>query len=149
MQNLRKKVEEYFAQFGIPKKAFKHFEFLERGSSIWLVSKDLKKVEGFNIQTFGLRILHTTKWGLKPTSFALQFFAPYIKKRICSVNERELLDLIKGKPLEKSMEAGYVALKFRGKIIGCALSDGKMIRSQLPKLLMQIFTELLETTDKI
>ena len=144
MQSLRKEVEEYFANFGVPKSAFAGKEFVRVGNSIWLVAKGLKKPQEFNVQTFGLRIVHVVKWGLKPTSFALQLFAKHISKRICEVNEKELLSLIEGKPLARKMEKGYVALKFRGKIIGCALSTGEKIYSQLPKQLMQSFKELLQ-----
>lgn len=144
MQSLRKEVEEYFAKFGVPKRAFADKEFVKVGNSIWLVTKGLKMPKDLNVQTAGLRVLHITKWGFKPTSFALQLLAKHISKRICEVNEKELLDLIEGKPLIRKMENGYVALKFRGKIIGCALSTGEKIYSQLPKILMQSFRELLQ-----
>ena len=144
MQSLRKEVEEYFASFGVPKSAFAGKEFVKISNSIWLVTKGLKKPQEFNVQTYGLRIMHVVKWGLKPTSFALQLLAKHINKRICEVDGKELLGLIEGKPLARKMERGYVALKFRGKIIGCALSTGEKIYSQLPKLLMQSFKELLQ-----
>lgn len=144
MQSLRKEVEGYFAKFGVPKRAFADKEFVKVGNSIWLVGKKLKKPEAFNVQTLGLRIMHIVKWGLKPTSFALQLLAEHISKRVCEVNSEELLNMIEGKPLAKKMEKGYVALKFRGKIIGCALSTGEKIYSQLPKVLIQSFKELLQ-----
>jgi NOL1/NOP2/fmu family ribosome biogenesis protein len=148
LQSLRKEAEDYLAKFGVPASVLSRWEFKKVASSIWLVSKDLKQNEAFNIQTSGLRLLHITKLGFKPTSYALQFLAPYISARVCDVNKEELLSILKGNAVEKETESGYVAIRYKGLILGCGLVRDNMLYSQFPKVIRNILLELLKDSQE-
>ena len=144
MQSLRKEAEDYLAKFGVPASALSRWKLKKVASSIWLVSKDFKQNEAFNTQTSGLRLLHVTKLGFKPTSYALQFLAPHISARICDVNKEELLSILKGNAVEKESQNGYVAIRYKGLILGCGLVRDKMLYSQFPKVIRNTLLELLK-----
>lgn len=135
--------EEALAEFGISKKVLAKWHIEKVGSSFWLIPKELKRFDCFNVQTMGLRILEKTKLGLKPTSYGLQFLAPYIKSRVVDLNSQELLSIIKGMPVEKNASAGYVAVRYKGLILGCGLAKQGKIYSQFPKVLAQALAEIL------
>ncbi|MCX8190139.1 MAG: hypothetical protein N3F05_02830 [Candidatus Diapherotrites archaeon] len=141
MQSLEKEIEELLLSFGINLAIIEKWHIEKAGNSFWLTSKGLKICEGFNMQCKGLRVAEKTKLGWKPTSYFLQFFATYITKKIVEINKNELLSIIKGTPVEKNCENGYVAIRFKGHIVGCGLCKNGKVYSQLPKELAIALSE--------
>ena len=144
MQSLEKKAKDYLAKFGITASVLAKWKFKRIAGSIWLISKELAENRAFNVHTAGLRLLHITKLGFKPTTYALQFLAPHIKKRVCSVNKDELLAILNGKSVKKVEENGYVAVRYFNHIIGCGLIRSNMLYSQFPKPIKNALLELLK-----
>ncbi|MEM4662890.1 MAG: hypothetical protein QXM75_02625 [Candidatus Diapherotrites archaeon] len=141
MQNLEKEIEELLLSFGIKLEFLERWQIERIGNSYWITSKGLKSVNGFNVQCKGLRIAEKTKLGLKPTSYGLQFLAPYIKNRVVELSKEELLSIVKAQPIRKNCDDGYIAVSFGGHIIGCALAKQRMIYSQFPKVLAIAISE--------
>jgi len=142
LQSSEREAEEALALFGIDKELLKKWRIEKICSSFWLMSKDIKAFECFNIQTKGLRILEKTKLGLKPTSYGLQLLAPHIKMRTIDLSMQELLSIIKGIGVEKNAEDGYVAIRHKGIVLGCGLAKNGKIYSQFPKALAQAIAKL-------
>jgi len=144
LPNSEKEAKKYLAKFGIPEGLFSKWKFMEISGSLWLVSNELVKNNLFNPQTTGLRLLHITKHSFKPTSYALQFLAPHIKKRIFTVNTDELLSLLNGNSVKKAGPNGYVAVSYSGHIIGCGIIRNNILYSQFPKAIKNALVELLK-----
>ena len=137
----REKVLSYLEErFGIPPKEFDRYEILKGVSNYWLFPKVeiLPKLRFFYIQTVGFLFLRKVSKYYKPTSVFLQRFGYLATKNIVVLSDEELAVLKRDKRLFKNLniEPGYIILKDKNWILGCALYvDGKIISHLEPKIL--------------
>jgi len=125
----------YEERFGIPPSEFQGKRFIRRGNEVWAISWEGVEIPDWKrIQALGIRILHIMGHGLKPTSYALQFFGKAIKRSKAEVSIEELRELALGHNLRKDLDCGrgYVAIVHNGDVFGCGFYTGEELRSEIP-----------------
>jgi NOL1/NOP2/fmu family ribosome biogenesis protein len=122
-------------RFGVKRKDLPNHEIVKRSGAYWLISKQAKEfLEDLEVETAGFRLLRETKYGLKPTTYTLQYLENKITKNIVELSDEELRKMLKREGmLDRNMEKGYVALKYNGDIIGCGFYMDGVVSSRIPK----------------
>ncbi len=115
------------------KEFFTNFSFYKKSNSIWGTSQETKKYD--NCKTQGIRALRDTNLGKKPTTYFLQLIGEKIQKNIYELSQKEFNEIILNREVRKKQEFGYgyIAFRYKNKIIGCGLQDREGIKTQIPK----------------
>ena len=142
MQNSKNRLMKYFSErFGVDKGFWSNLKVHEKGKSLWITSNEVSLLDKFVAS--GIRTLRIFDHGFKPTTYVLRLLNKEIKRNVVKLSKTELLNLIRdGERIETDLSRGYVALRFRGDVIGCGLIDSKGLRSQIPKGLSQELEEI-------
>lgn len=136
LPDLKKLVEDcFFERFGVDKKFWINYNVYWLGNSLWITSPELKpRYKYISCGIRALRIMDSEFKVLKPTSYLLQYLGDNIRKNIVDMNIDELKTIFNGQYLENNdLDYGYIALRFRGYIIGCGLKNSHGIKNQIPK----------------
>ncbi|MDY6788431.1 MAG: hypothetical protein SVV03_00555 [Candidatus Nanohaloarchaea archaeon] len=135
MQSSEKRLENYFEErFGVDRDFWNSLKVHERSSSLWVVSGDTDLNGEFTAS--GIRALRKANLGFKPTTYMLQILGSEIDRNIAELSGKELDSLVFDREILQGfedLEKGYVALKFRGSIIGCGKRTGRGLESQISK----------------
>lgn len=133
MQNLKNKLVNYFSErFGVDGEFWNDFKVYKKSGDLWICSEDVRIRESF--VAGGIRALRLWDSRVKPTTYILQFLEDQINKNIVKLDSKDLERLVfKRKKLDSNLSPGYVAMEFRGKIIGCGLIDSNGLHTQIPK----------------
>ena len=122
---------DYIEQrFGVEKEDLEGFRMTERSGDIWIATG---KEHGDPV-TEGFRFLRDTKHGFKPTTYALQFMGDRMERNKVEVDTNELEILLENDMIQREMEEkGYVAISYRGLIVGCGLYKDELVSSRIPE----------------
>lgn len=121
-------------QFGIDPSFWHEFTIYEKGGDLWITSKQQEFATDEDIMALGLRALRDTGIGLKPTTYLLQFLGDRITERVVDLDRENLDELVfEREKLASALPNGYVALRFRDKILGCGLVTSRGLETQVPK----------------
>ncbi|ADI74816.1 hypothetical protein Metev_1987 [Methanohalobium evestigatum Z-7303] len=134
--NLKKCLEDYFSErFGVDSDFWKNYNVYLLGNSIWLTSYNLEpKYKNISCGLRALRIKDSELKSLKPTTYILQYLDNHIKTNIVDVDTEDLKKLFNGGYLENNiLDNGYVALRYKGYIIGCGMKNSSGVKNQIPK----------------
>jgi len=128
----RNEASEYFKErFRVDINNIDGLSFVENSGDYWIASDQESKLE---FETEGIRALRDTGKYLKPTTYALQLLDEKISKNRIEITVKELKELIDEDMVEKEVDSkGYVALSFKGKIIGCGLYMDGVVSSRIPR----------------
>lgn len=119
-------------RFGIEKEELDKFTIFEKSGDYWIKSKQSET--DLEFETQGIRFIRKTGIGLKPTTYGLQIIEPYIKKNVFDASKEQFLKLLSREMVDEHTETtGYIAIKFRGRVIGCGLYKSNCISSKIPK----------------
>lgn len=150
MQNSRNKAEkarDYLGKrFGVAEEDLEGYALKERSGDVWLVSEQVEQMgDDLEVETYGVRAIRFMKIGLKPTTYLLQFLGDRIKKNVAELEKHELEKLLAREEMIPAnlTEKGYVALKFKGRIIGCGFYKDGVVSSRVPKGRSRELLELL------
>ncbi len=137
--------EEYLIQrFGV-EEIFENFKLVERSGDFWIVPKNMN-VEGEYITT-GIRALRDTGIGLKPTTYFLQWLGNRITKNKLEM-DKEILDrLVFDREVLTEFSGitnGYVALMYKGEVLGCGLKKNSGLVTQIPKGRAKMLKNILD-----
>ncbi len=143
MQNSKNELRKYFSKrFDVEEDYWSHFKTHEKGSSIWISSKEIELLNKFVAS--GLRALRIMDYGYKPTTYILRFLDDKIGENIVDLEINDLKKLVlENKRIEHDVDDGYVALRFRNSVIGCGLKDSNGLQSRIPKGLARELEEIL------
>jgi len=132
-ESLNDEVFTYFeAHFGVAREVLAPLVFQERNEEIWVASALLPE-EITSKRPSGLRILRRTPGGLKPTSTFLQLLGERIIASRVEIGEiEELRQLVLGRAIRASYPDGFVAISFRGDVLGCGAVRGEKLKSLIP-----------------
>lgn len=123
---------DYFVRrFGVPEDAISTLCFREWREEIWAVSAPPPKGIASR-RPPGLRALRRTPTGLKPTSAFLVHLGPRITASRVDVDLRSLESLLLGRRIETDATDGFVALCFRGDVVGCGRARGGILQAVIP-----------------
>lgn len=85
-------------------------------------------------ESYGFRFLRVSELGFKPTTYALQYLDDKIENNRVELEKEELETLLEGEMIERIMEdKGYVALVYRGQVVGCGFYMDELVSSRIPK----------------
>jgi len=106
---------------------------IERARGLWLAAADFLP-EGVKIHSVGVRLFYLHDRGLKPASFGLSLLGKAIAKNKVEVKLEELEKLLLGQTVKKpGAPEGYVALVYRGDVIGCGKVKGDELSAEISK----------------
>ena len=126
--SLRAEVIDYLGgRFGVTEAALEPFLLQERHGEVWAATCVVPT--GITLsRPAGLRALRRQGSGLKPTSAFLILLGDAIRSNRAEVGSAgQLTSLLLGKDLPSSLSAGFVAVAFRGDVLGCgAVREGRL-----------------------
>lgn len=135
MQHSRSPREYLEDRFGIDPGALEAYQLHERGGDIWMTSQEADTERG-SVAT-GIRLLRSTGMThspFKPTTYGLQVLADHVTGSIVDLSRDELEAVVFDRErIDCDAPDGYVALRFRGSIIGCGMVTRKGLETQVPK----------------
>lgn len=143
----RREILDYFSlRFGIPEKAFEGFCFLKGGRKIWVVRDhpELEKIlQEMKAESAGIPLLRTKASSWKPTTAGLHLFGRHATRNVIDLGEDLLRDFLNRENIEGpfSLEPGFVIVRWRGKVLGCAVYGKGRLRSQIPQKRGEPFRE--------
>lgn len=143
----------FFKRFGIPPEAFRGHRFLQRGGTIWVAADApglAEALEALKIETAGIPLLRTRlgpgrseglalsrvegmpNW--KPTTAGLQIFGRFATRNVIDLDDKALEAFLRQGVVQGDfpVEAGYVIVRWKGKVLGCGLYGKGGLRSQIP-----------------
>ena len=129
-ESLRDEVIGYFEmRFGIFPSFLSVFSFEERKGEIWATTvpslPDLS-----TIRPAGLRIMRRMPHAFKPTSLFLRVLNTRITSSRVEIEDLDLLrHLLLGQTSDTSLTEGFVALSFRGDLLGCGVIKSGRLRA--------------------
>ena len=129
-------IEYCIERFGMSEKIFEEYQLYEGSKNKVYLIKKLINIR-FVPESSGLCIFRFDKTP-KPTTNFLQLFGSKIKRNILDINKTNLIEYCKGKDLEiyikkKNIEPGFIAIRYKMSVIGCAHWNKNIIKNQLPK----------------
>jgi NOL1/NOP2/fmu family ribosome biogenesis protein len=134
----RREILDYFShRFGIPEKAFDGFCFLKGERKIWVVQDhpELERIlKQLKVESAGIPLLRTKISMWKPTTAGLHFFGCHATRNTIDLGEDLLRAFLNRESIEGPfpLEPGFVIVRWRGKVLGCAVYGQGRLRSQIP-----------------
>jgi len=133
-KKILKKLNE---QFGITKIPFLLLRFGKEKIKLYsgsLTREELAFIDrNLKIETIGLNFAIQHEDGIRLTLGSLSLFKNQITKNIIELNNNQAEQWIRGKDLHIISNKSYLILKHSNELIGCAKSDGKIIKNSIPK----------------
>lgn len=130
----------WFAErFGLEAQTLEPFRFWRRGrEKIWMAWRATPVPDDPPPHSIGVALLRRTNYGYKPTTAALQFFGPQIRRNALSLASlEEARRFLSGQTLNirptEEVEPGYVHVRFGSYELGCGLWARGQLHSQIPK----------------
>lgn len=127
------KAYEFFQErFGVEIEQMDGFRLERISGDFWLISDTDQDLE---TETRGLRALRDTGKYLKPTTYVLQLFDDKLEKNVVELEKEELKAILEEEDMievEASSE-GYVAIKYRGRVVGCGLYKDNVVSSRVSR----------------
>jgi NOL1/NOP2/fmu family ribosome biogenesis protein len=124
-------------RFGIPEKAFEGFRLLKGERKIWVVRDhpELERIlNQLKVESAGIPLLRTKISIWKPTTAGLQFFGRHATRNVIELDGEVLRAFLNRESIEGpfSLEPGFVIVRWREKVLGCAVCGKGKLRSQIP-----------------
>jgi NOL1/NOP2/fmu family ribosome biogenesis protein len=125
---------------------WEEFRVYEKSGDLWLMSQENEPdVEDERFVAAGIRALRDTGIGVKPTTYVLQLLGDWLSERVVELDEGLLEELVFGREtVSCELSNGYVALRFRGRILGCGLVTRRGLETQVPKGRAKTLRAMLE-----
>lgn len=141
----------FFERFGIPPEAFQGYRFARRGGTIWIASDAPgldEALRQLKVETAGIPLLRRRPersegpalsrvegippW--KPTTAGLQVFGRFATRNVVDLDDEALETFLRQGIVQKDfpVEAGYVIVRWKGRVLGCGLYGKGGLRSQIP-----------------
>ena len=148
-ESLRDEVIVYFeTRFGVPPSFFSVFSFEERKGEIWATtapcSSDLS-----TLRPSCLRIMRRMPHAFKPTSLFLRVLNTRITASRIEIERLDLLrHLLLGQTSDISLTDGFVAISFRGDLLGCGVVKNGRLRALIPVQKRKELLDCLEPSSR-
>ena len=133
-EDLHEEVTSFFSsRFGVVREALKDLSFVERGGGeIWATSAPTPTGIASS-RPAGIRMLRRMPRGFKPTTAFLCFLGDRIVAARMEVEDIAILQqLLLGQPIDYTIDDGYVAISYRGDVLGCAAAKDGRVRALIP-----------------
>ncbi|MFC2079028.1 hypothetical protein ACFLSZ_03515 [Candidatus Bipolaricaulota bacterium] len=135
----------YAQQFGIPEPFMDALDIEANKEEIW--GGTGARLPGIHsARPMGLRIGRNFPTGFKPTSVFLAALGSRVSQSRISVGLEDLRQLLLGQRIPFSgLEEGYVALEYRGDILGCGRANHGKLQALIPTGRRKELLEILRT----
>ena len=134
----------YEQQFGIPESFLRDLAIEANKEEIW-GGTGVALPGIYSARHIGLRIGRNFPGGFKPTSVFLAALGELISRSEVSVELETLRKLLLGQRIPfADIEAGYVALKYRGDILGCGRCHQGKLQALIPTGRRRELLEILQ-----
>ena len=135
----------YEQQFGIPESFLRDLAIEANKEEIW-GGTGVALPGIYSARHIGLRIGRNFPGGFKPTSVFLAALGELISRSEVSVELETLRKLLLGQRIPfAGIETGYVALKYRGDILGCGRCHQGKLQALIPTGRRRELLEILRT----
>ncbi len=143
-QSVRDEVISYFAtRFGVAEAAFARIVFIPRTDDVWAASA-LAPATLTILRPPGVRAVRRWNGGLKPTSVFLRFLGGRITAARVEIEDCAILHtVLRGGTIPARVTLGYVALVFRGDVIGCGIARADAVKAVIPTGRRQALLEII------
>lgn len=149
-ENLVEEIKNYFVdRFGICPEIWEQYTIFIRNEIGWITIPQLMDWVPKLIPrpySLGIPFVRVLPKGIKPTSWGLIFMGDKITKNKVRL-ERDDLDklLARGKIewSQNNISPGYVALCYKGEVIGCGFYKTGFLENQIPKVRRKSLVEIL------
>ena len=122
----------YFERrFGVDRATLAELHFHQRGDDIWAVSA-AAPIDVVARRPPGLRVLRRPPHGLKPTTALLIHLGTRITASRVEVDLDRLEALLLGRRLDTDQADGFVALSYRGDVVGCGRIGRGLLQAMIP-----------------
>lgn len=130
-------------RFNISKTDLEGYRIIKKSGDFWITS-DVEQPD-LEYETVGIRFLRDTGKYLKPTTYGLQILGDKISSACVDVSQEELEVLLDGDMIERNLdvEKGYVALVYKGEVVGCGLYKDELVSSRVSRGRAEELRELL------
>jgi len=118
-------------RFGVDCTTLSGLRFHQRGDEIWVVSASAP-IDVAARRPPGLRVLRRTPHGLKPTTVFLIHLGARITASRVEVDFDRLHALLLGRKLDCDQPDGFVALSYRGDVVGCGRIGRGLLQAMIP-----------------
>lgn len=131
-------LEYWSRRFGVPGTMLEGLRFLVRGKTVWAIA-DVAGVQEtlatFKVEAAGLPLVRKRGGDWKPTTAALLLLEDAVVRNVVEIGPARLDPFLHGQVLPGPFLAdrGYVAVRYEGKMLGCALHGETGLKSQLPR----------------
>jgi len=106
---------------------------MERARGLWLTTAEFVPL-GVKLHSVGVRLFYLRGEKLKPASLGLSYLGQRIRKNRVEVGSEELEELLLGHEIEvPGTPEGYVALVYRGDVIGCGKVKAGKLAAEISK----------------
>lgn len=137
--SLHREICEYWhGRFGVPFAALSPYRFVMRAKTVWAITDvpGLDEVLArLKVEVAGLPFLRRRGHGWKPTTAALLLLHEEVVANVVDLPPGRLDPFLRGEVLPGPFDVagGYVAVRYEGEVLGCALHGAAGLRSQLPR----------------
>ncbi|MBU0930178.1 MAG: hypothetical protein KJ623_03855 [Nanoarchaeota archaeon] len=111
------------------------YAFFQNEDKIFLISKDLRKVDfqKLRINNLGLYFCTLAKNGIRLTIEGTQLIGDKANKNIIDIKENELVYWFNGENLVRKDIDGFVIIKYKNDFLGCGYGKEGIIINYIPK----------------
>ncbi len=143
---LRQEITDFYEQqFGIPESFLHGLSIEANKEEIW-GGTGVALPGVYSARAIGLRIGRNFPRGFKPTSVFLAALGPLVSRSKVSVRLEDLRKLLLGQRIPFSgTEKGYIALEYRGDILGCGRCHDGKLHALIPTGRRRELLEILRT----
>jgi NOL1/NOP2/fmu family ribosome biogenesis protein len=134
----RQEIVAYFSErFGIPAETFGTISLLEGQKTMWAVShvQALGEIlRCLKIEAAGVPLVRRISSGWKPTTAGFQLVGQQATRNVVDLDDEDMERFLEDGILHQTLplQAGYVIVRWNGKVLGCGLYGRPGLQSQIP-----------------
>jgi len=133
--------------FGVARSHLTDFCFYEHNDEVWVVGNG-PPVEIAAQRPAGLRAFRRMPRGLKPTSVFLVVLGERITQSRVEVSTGQLRTLLLGSRLEGFPKEAYVAISYRGDVVGCGRTHHGTLQALIPTGRRRELLDILDASER-
>jgi 16S rRNA C967 or C1407 C5-methylase (RsmB/RsmF family)/NOL1/NOP2/fmu family ribosome biogenesis protein len=123
-------------QFGVPLELLAEYRATERGRDLWIEPREIPPVrfDSSRVVARGLRAVHLTKTGPRPTTSALRLFGPAITQRAIELPFEAAARFLRGESIAAPAELTRRphALRVAGQVVGSVSNEDGACQLHIP-----------------
>jgi NOL1/NOP2/fmu family ribosome biogenesis protein len=129
---------DYFqSRFDIAPEFWESYRIDTYPNAVYLSHVKSAELDGWEVEARGFRVARPTIDGFKPANRLLQYLDDELTKSVIPLNASEFRRILDREPIHPDAEVhcnrGFVAIRFRGTVVGCGFWTGDQLETQMSK----------------